>query len=274
MSQGAGSDVGEHVQMLPRRQFRKCAALASLCLAGTAAAWVARSPAAPAQSTVAPVVLPGQQPRYQYRPIHDPDGTGRFYMGREIARVMGPGGLAWLDRPERESEEHPELVIAVMDLRPGEVVADLGAGSGYFTFRIAPKVAPAGKVFAVDIQDAMLATLRQRAAELGVANVVEVKATETDPRLPAHSLDAVLLVDVYHELAYPFEVMSRVREALKPGGQVFFVEYRKEDPTIRIKVLHKMSVDQLVKEMTAVGLVHVATNESLPLQHIVIFQKP
>jgi ubiquinone/menaquinone biosynthesis C-methylase UbiE len=165
-------------------------------------------------------------------------------------------------------------VIDAMDLHAGEVVADLGAGSGYFTFRLAPQVGKTGKVLAVDLQDEMLSTIRQRAARWGVTNVEEVKATETDPKLPADSVDAVLLVDVYHELAYPWEVMTKVREALKPGGRVFFVEYRKEDPSIRIKELHKMSVTQLVKEMKAVGLIHVATNESLPLQHIVVFEEP
>lgn len=218
-----------------------------------------------------PVASP---PRYEYRAAHDPNGTGKFYMGREIAQVMGPGGLAWLDRPEREGQERPEVVLDAMDLRQGDVIADLGAGSGYFTFRLADRVGKRGKVLAVDIQDEMLATIRQRAAAQGVTNVEEVKSTPTDPRLPAASVDAVLMVNVYHELAYPFEVMTGVRAALKPGGRVVFVEYRKEDPSVPIKEVHKMSVDQLTKEMSAVGLVHVRAVESLPSQHIVIFQKP
>lgn len=217
---------------------------------------------------------PPTPPRYETRAIHDPDGTGRFYMGREIAQVMGPGGMAWLDRPERAEQEHPELVIDAMKLRDGDVVADLGAGSGYFTFRLAANVGKTGKVLAVDIQDEMLETLRQRAAEQHFANVEEVKAGETDPHLPAGVVDVVLLVDVYHELAYPFEVMTKVREALKPGGRVVFVEYRQEDPRIQIKEVHKMSVEQLTKEMKAVGFLHVRTVESLPSQHIVIFEKP
>ena len=195
-------------------------------------------------------------------------------MGREIAHVMGPGGLAWLDRPEREDQERPEVVLDAMDLRQGDVIADLGAGSGYFTFRLADRVGKRGKVLAVDIQDEMLATIQRRAAAQGITNVEEVKSTPTNPRLPAASVDAVLMVDVYHELAYPFEVMTGVRAALKPGGRVVFVEYRKEDPAVPIKVVHKMSVDQLTKEMDAVGLVRVRTVESLPSQHIVIFQKP
>jgi ubiquinone/menaquinone biosynthesis C-methylase UbiE len=181
--------------------------------------------------------------------------------------------MAWLDRPEREDQEHPEVVIHAMGLHGGEVVADLDAGSGYFTFRLATKVGKTGKVLAVEIQDEMLATLRRRATELGVTNVKEVKGSETDPQLPARGVDVVLMVDVYHELAYPFEVMTKVREALKPGGRVVFVEYRKEDPRVPIKEVHKMSVDQLKKEMTAVGLAHVRTVESLPSQHIVIFEK-
>lgn len=213
-------------------------------------------------------------PRYEVCAIHDRDGTGRCYMGREIALVMGPGGLPWLDRPEREREERPDLVIQAMDLRPGQVVADLGAGSGYFTFRLAAQVGNSGKVLGVDIQDAMLATIRHRAAAMGVTNVEEIKGTDTDPKLPANGVDQVLMVDVYHELAYPYEVMTNVRTALKPGGHVVFVEYRKEDPRIPIKELHKMSVAQLTREMNAVGLVHLRTVETLPAQHIVIFAKP
>jgi precorrin-6B methylase 2 len=221
----------------------------------------------------AQVSAPPPPARYEVRAIHDPEGTGRFYMGREIAQVMGAGGMPWLDRPEREEEERPELVIDAMRLERGEVVADLGAGSGYFTFRLAKKVGKTGKILAVDIQEEMLETLRQRAAALGVTNVEEVKGEETDPHLPAAGVDAVLMVDVYHELAYPYEVMTRVREALKPGGQVVFVEYRKEDPRVPIKEVHKMSLEQLSKEMNAVGLVRVRTVETLPSQHIVIFAK-
>lgn len=212
-------------------------------------------------------------PLYETRTDHDPNGTGKFYMGREIAQVMGPGGIEWLDRPEREEEEHPAKVLDSLDLRPGEIVADLGAGSGYFTFRIAPKVGNTGKVLAVEIQEAMLDTLRTRAAAMKATNVEVVQGSEVDPHLPANGVDLVLLVDVYHELAYPFEVMTKVREALKPGGRVVFVEYRKEDAAVRIKEVHKMSVKQLQKEMNVVGLEFVRTVETLPLQHIVIFEK-
>jgi len=216
---------------------------------------------------------PQPQALYEVRAIHDPDGTGRFYLGREIAQVMPPGGMAWLDRPEREEQEHPEVVIDAMELRGGEVVADLGAGSGYFTFRLAAKVGKTGKVLAVEIQDEMLEALRRRGTALGVTNVEEMKGSDTDPKLPASGVDMVLMVDVYHELAYPYEVMTKVREALKPGGRVIFVEYRKEDPSVRIKEVHKMSVKQLRKEMKVVGLAYARAVETLPSQHIVIFQK-
>jgi ubiquinone/menaquinone biosynthesis C-methylase UbiE len=169
---------------------------------------------------------------------------------------MGPGGIEWLDRREREEEEHPAKVLDSLNLRPGDVVADLGAGSGYFTFRIAPKVGKTGKVLAIEIQEAMLNTLRARAAAMKATNVEVVRCSEID-----------------HELTYPFEVMTKVREALKTGGRVVFVEYRKEDPAVRIKEVHKMSVEQLEREMNAIGLVYVRTVETLPLQHIVIFEK-
>jgi SAM-dependent methyltransferase len=218
-------------------------------------------------------VDPASQARYETRADHDPNGTGRFYMGREIAQVMGFEGISWLERPERANEEDPAKVLDALELKNGEVVADLGAGSGYFSFRIAPRVAPAGKVLAVDIQDEMLDAIRKRAAQSGIAIVQAVKASANDPHLPTNGVDLVLLVDVYHELAYPYEVMTKVRESLKPGGQVVFVEYRKEDPAVEIKEVHKMSVAQLEKEMQAVALVPVKTLETLPLQHIVIFEK-
>lgn len=213
------------------------------------------------------------QPAYEQREDHDPNGTGKFYMGREIAQVMGPGGIPWLDRPQREEEERPAVVLEALALKGGEVVADLGAGSGFYTFRIAPKVGKTGQVLAVDIQDEMIKTIRQRAAEQKISNVEVIKGSESDPNLPPNEVDVLLMVDVYHELSYPYEVMTKVCKALKPGGRVVFVEYRKEDPKVRIKEVHKMTVEQLGKEMKAVGLTRVRTVETLPLQHIVIFEK-
>jgi len=223
-----------------------------------------------------PALAQGAAPvaaRYETRAEHDPNGTGKFYMGREIAQVMGPGGIEWLDRPTREDEEQPSKVLDALELHPGEVVADIGAGSGYFTFRMAPLVGNTGRVLAVEIQEAMLDALRTRAVALKATNVEVVQGTETDPHLPAGGVDVVLFVDVYHELAYPYEVMTKVRESLRPGGRVVFVEYRKEDPAVRIKAVHEMTVAQLDKEMSAVGLKRVRTVETLPLQHIVMFEK-
>jgi precorrin-6B methylase 2 len=212
-------------------------------------------------------------PGYETRTKHDPNGTGKFYMGREIAQVMGSGGMEWLERAQRDTEEHPAQMLDALALHHGEVVVDLGAGSGYFTFRMAPKVGETGKVLAIDVQEAMVQALRQRAAATKVTNVQVIKGTEMDPHLPVGGVDLVLMVDVYHELAYPREVMERVRESLKPKGRVVFVEYRKEDPAVQILEVHKMSVRQLEKEMNAVGFVRVRTIETLPLQHIVIFEK-
>jgi SAM-dependent methyltransferase len=211
--------------------------------------------------------------RYEIRATHDPNGTGRFYMGREIAQVMGPGGIPWLERPEREEEERPTSAIDALELREGQTVVDFGAGSGYFAFRMAPLVGTRGKVLAVDIEDAMLKVIRARAEREGVTNVVTIRSTIDDPKLPAASVDLLLMVDVYHELANPYEVMQKIVAALKGGGRVAFVEYRKEDPAIMIKEVHKMSVQQLVREMQAVGLKHVKTIETLPIQHLVVFEK-
>ncbi|HWZ42053.1 MAG TPA: class I SAM-dependent methyltransferase [Candidatus Saccharimonadales bacterium] len=258
--------------MIQDRKLRTPAAALIMAVVSIAAlAGAHAAPASAARTVFSQAAQPAAQPHYETRQAHDPNGTGKFYMGREIAQVMGPGGIPWLDRPQREDEEHPALVVDALELRGGETVADLGAGSGYFTFRIAPKVGPAGKVLAVEIQDEMIKTLRQRAAAQNILNVEVVKGGENDPHLPAHGVDVVLMVDVYHELAWPFEVMTKVRKALKPGGRVVFVEYRQEDPQVRIKEVHKMSVTQLEKEMKAVGLEHLRTVETLPIQHIIIF---
>jgi precorrin-6B methylase 2 len=265
--------------MLGLRGLGIALAFKAVLIAGGAHAAQNHYPASPARP--APVSLMAQvqtaprpaQPLYETRELHDPNGTGKFYMSREIAQVMGAGGIPWLERPQRENEERPTEVVAALGLRGGEIVADLGAGSGYFTFRIAPKVGERGKVLAVDIQDEMLETIRRRAAALKVTNVAEVKGSETDPKLPANSVDVVLMVDVYHELAYPFEVMAKVRDALKPGGRVVFVEYRKEDRQVPIKEVHKMSLEQIEKEMAVVALSLSRTVETLPWQHIVIFEK-
>lgn len=201
------------------------------------------------------------------------DGTGKIYMGREISKVMGHRGARWLERPERARNERPDVVVDSMTLRPTDVVADIGAGTGYFTFRIAPRV-PQGRVFAVDIQPEMLSILRDSMARRGADNVTPVRGSVTDPNLPSDSVDAALMVDAYHEFSHPREMMRALYDALVPGGRVYLVEYRKEDPSVPIKPLHKMTEAQARKEMEAVGFKWVATEDMLPRQHYLIFQKP
>ena len=212
-------------------------------------------------------------PRYEIRRLHDPYGTGKFYMGREIAQVMGHLGAGWLDRPEREKEERPAKLMKALKLKPGDVVADIGAGSGYFTFRLAKEVGARGKVYAVEIQKEFLAILRKRARDRNLDNVAPVLGTLTDPKLPAHSVDLILLVDVYHEFSHPHEMTAAMTRALKPGGRIVFVEYRLEDPKVPILLVHKMTEKQVRKEMAIHPLRHVETSDVLPRQHIIVFEK-
>lgn len=212
-----------------------------------------------------------EPPRYETREAHDPNGINKWYLGREIAHVMGPGGIPWLDRPERENEENPARCIESLRLKPGDVVADLGAGSGFYSFRMAPLVGDKGKILAVEIQDEMIAELKKRIAKNAVSNVETIRCTERDPKLPEAGVDLVILVDVYHELAFPYEVMSAVHKALKPGGRVALVEFRKEDRAVPIKEVHKMTEEQIGKEMAAVGLRHLETIGILPWQHIAVY---
>lgn len=209
---------------------------------------------------------------YTYRQWHDPDGIGKFYYGREIAHVMGHEGLFWLERPSRVFEELPDRTVAALNLTPDAVVADIGAGSGYMSFRIAPLV-PDGEVLAVDIQPEMLDYLQFMREDTGLENVTPILGTERDPQLPPNRVDLAIFVDAYHELAYPQEVMSQVVTALKPHGRVVLVEYRREDPLVLIKKLHKMSDRQVRQEMAAVGLTWQATAEFLPQQHVFFFEK-
>lgn len=210
---------------------------------------------------------------YEFRATHDPDGIGKFYLGREIAHVMGPGGIIWLERSERETEEKPQLVIDALEIKPGQTIADLGAGSGYYSFRIAPLVGPTGRVLAIDIEPKMLEVIAERAGREHVTNIATVRSSERDPNLAPHSVDLLFMVDVYHELEYPYEVMRKVREALKPGGRVALVEYRAEDPQVQIKPVHKMSEAQVRREMQAAGFRHVKTVPTLPLQHLILFER-
>ncbi len=202
------------------------------------------------------------------------DGIGKFYFGREIAQVMGHQGASWLERRTRESEERTDLLLDALALKPGEVVADVGAGTGYFSWRMAERVGPAGKVHAVEIQQEMLDLLMTNMAQRGVANrIVPVLGTTQDPQLPPAAIDTILMVDVYHEFDFPFEMARAMIAALKPGGRIVFVEYRGEDPAVPIKPLHKMTEAQVKKEMSVHPVTFERTLTQLPQQHIIVFRK-
>ncbi len=187
---------------------------------------------------------------------------------------MGLSGADWLDREEREREEQPEKAIAQLNLKPGMMVGDVGAGTGYYSIRMAKLIAPAGLVYANDIQPGMLDKLRERAAAVNVTNIVTVLGTEADPKLPAAKLDMVVLVDVYHELSRPQRMLEGIRESLKPGGRLVLLEYRKEDPSVPIRPEHKMSVDEVKAEVTPEGFRFEKVVDKLPWQHIIFFRKP
>jgi ubiquinone/menaquinone biosynthesis C-methylase UbiE len=212
-------------------------------------------------------------PRYEHRADHDPNGSGKFYMGREIALVMGHQAAGWLDRPEREKEENPTKLLDALKLRPGDAVADIGAGSGYYSFRLAERVGAKGKVYAVDIQPEMLDLIRRRAKERKVTTIEAIQGTESDPRLPANAVDLILMVDVYHEFSHPWEMTEALLRSLKPQGRLVFVEFRLEDPKVPIKLVHKMSEKQVRTEMTAHAVEWVETIGTLPWQHVIVFRK-
>ncbi|WP_101926520.1 MULTISPECIES: class I SAM-dependent methyltransferase [Luteimonas] len=201
------------------------------------------------------------------------DGIGKTYQGREISTVMGWQGAAWLEREEREREERGSVLLQELALTPGLDVADVGAGTGYHARRIAPLVAPGGMVYAVDVQPQMVAMLTQAAAQPGLDNLMPVQASATDPGLAPDSVDLALMVDVYHELEYPHEVLGALVRALRPGGRLVFVEYRAEDDDVPIKPLHKMSEAQIRKEAALHPLEWERTADSLPWQHVVVFRK-
>ena len=211
--------------------------------------------------------------RYETRAEHDPNGLGKFFMGREIAQVMGHQAADWLERPEREKEERPDLLLPALKLQHGDAVADIGFGSGYYTRRLAHAVGTNGVVYAVDIQQEMLDLLTKKLASENVRHVRPVLGTETDPKLPAAKVDLILLVDVYHEFDQPFEMTQAMARALKPGGRLVFVEFRGEDPNVPIKLVHKMTEAQVRKEMSLHPLEWVETIETLPMQHIIVFRK-
>jgi SAM-dependent methyltransferase len=223
-------------------------------------------------SSLAQPTIPGTS-RYETRSEHDPDGTGTFYRGREIAQVMGHQAADWLERPEREKEERPDLLLPALHLKPGQAVADIGSGTGYYTRRLADLVGNSGTVYAVDIQPEMLALLTNKMAELHIRTVKPVLGTTTNPNLPRESVDLALMVDVYHEFDHPYEMIEAICQSLKPGGRLVFVEFRGEDPNVPIKRVHKMTDAQVRKEMQSQPLEWVETNEVLPWQHIIVFRK-
>lgn len=200
------------------------------------------------------------------------DGIGKVYYGREIANVMGYQGANWLTRPSRATEERPDMAVDALMLERDDVVADIGAGMGYISFQLADWVAE-GTVLAVDVQPEMLALLAAERDKYGVKNVETVLGTESDPNLPAGSIDMAVMFDAYHEFAYPEEMMAGIVEALKPGGQVVLAEYRAENPLVLIKKHHKMTQTQVKKEMSAAGLKWVKTDGRLPQQHLMFFEK-
>ena len=218
------------------------------------------------------VSLGAEHPGYIEAPERRTTGIGKFYMDREISFVMGHRAAGWLNRPERIQEEMPDAVVENMNLEPDHVVADIGAGSGYFSFRIAAKV-PDGKVLAVDIQPEMLQLIEGQMGEQEVSNIEGVLGAVDNPNLPANSIDAAITVDAYHEFSHPFEMIDGIYQALKPGGRIFLLEYRGEDPSVPIRPLHKMTEEQVVREMSVFGLDWTDTLDFLPWQHMMIFTK-
>ena len=236
-------------------------------------AFVALGQLSPALGQTKGVRIDPENPRYTHRTQHSRDGIGKFYMGREIAHVMGHLGAGWLERPSRELEEKPQTLIRSLKLKAGDNVADIGVGTGYFARRIARVIGPKGTVYGVDIQPEMLELLAKNLGKLGIKNVKGVLGTIKNPNLPANSIDLALMVDVYHEFSHPHEMLQNLCHALKPGGRIAFVEYRMEDPNVPIKLLHKMSQLQVMIEATPHPLEWVETISVLPRQHVIVFKK-
>ncbi len=219
-----------------------------------------------------PIAAPDPSTLYQRR-AGSPDGIGKWYMGRELSQVMGWQGAEWLERAEREREERTDLLLPMLGLKPGMVVADVGAGSGYFARRLAAAVGSRGRVFAVDVQPEMVRMLEALAKRPGLGNIQPVLSSATDVKLTPASIDLALMVDVYHELEHPYEVLASMVRAVKPGGLVVFVEYRAEDDRVPIKALHKMSEAQVKAEAARHALVWERTLPGLPWQHVIVFRR-
>ena len=202
----------------------------------------------------------------------DYNGIGKWYMGREIAYVMGFQGIDWLERSEREQEENVSKLIQNMRIRSDDIIADIGAGSGYHAFRIAT-LDKNGLVYAVDIQTEMLMTIEKNKEFSKIKNIETILGTEKSVQLPKNSVDKILMVDVYHEFSFPVEMINSMKNALKPNGQLFLIEYRGEDPLVPIKTIHKMTEKQALKEMESAGFKLKENIDNLPWQHCMIFVK-
>ena len=211
------------------------------------------------------------QERYKIR-AGDPNGINKWYMGRQIAHVMSHFGIDWLEREEREMEENTSLLLKNLAVKPGMIVADIGAGSGYHSSLLS-KMVGTGKVFAVDVEPEMIAYLNARIKQEKLSRIVPVLSTEQKVSLPENTIDMMLLVDVYHEFSFPYEMALSMRAALKPGGKLVLVEFRAEDPTVPIKNIHKMSEAQAIKEFKAAGFAFDKNIDNLPWQHCMVFTK-
>ena len=211
------------------------------------------------------------QDRYKLR-TGDPNGISKWYMGRQIAQVMSHYGIDWLEREEREMEENTSLLLKNLAVKPGMVIADIGAGSGYHSALLS-KMVGTGKVFAVDVEPEMIAYLNERIKQEKLSRIVPVLSTEQNLSLPENSVDMMLLVDVYHEFSYPYEMALSMLTALKPGGKLVLVEFRSEDSAVPIKTIHKMSEAQAIKEFKAAGFRFDKNIDNLPWQHCLVFIK-
>ena len=216
-------------------------------------------------------LLFAQEGRYSYK-NGDRNGIGKWYMEREISHVMGYQGMSWLERDEREKEENTSTLLENMNISKTDDIADIGAGSGYHVFKMAD-MATAGTIYAVDIQDEMLAAMRDKKGAGKITNVTLVKGNEKSVNLTPNSVDKVLIVDVYHEMNFPYEMMASIKQAMRSDGKLYLIEYRGEDPTVPIKELHKMTEAQAVKEMKAIGLELEENTDNLPWQHCMVFVK-
>ena len=211
------------------------------------------------------------QDRYKIK-AGDPNGINKWYMGRQIAQVMSHYGIDWLEREEREMEENTSQLLKNLGIKSGMLIADIGAGSGYHSALLS-KMVGTGKVFAVDVEPEMIAYLNERIKQEKLSRIVPVLSTEQKVSLPENTVDIMLLVDVYHEFSYPYEMALSMRSALKPGGKLVLVEFRSEDQTVPIKTIHKMSEAQAIKELRAAGFTFDKNIDNLPWQHCMVFIK-